>query len=505
MSTFPWIRNARAGHAVAATAVILAAGGLVLLRSAAATRGRSAGATAMDARSATSASPAARRLEPGAAGFAGPGAHGSLALSHSRVLAGGERRIFLDVRLEGDARDREKERAPLSLAVVLDHSGSMEGEKLDQARSAVIRLVRDMRDDDEISVVAYDEDSTVIQRLAPVGEVRARLIDRLGRIRAGGGTSIPTGLTAGLATLREAGRGRVRRVVLVSDGLDGSRAESTRLAQQSFEGGVTTSSLGIGLDFDEGYLGALAGSGHGNFGFVKEASSLSGFLARELEETASTTVEHASVHLTLPKGVRFVRAFGADAGLTRDAWDARDAWDGQGQRDGEVDLKLGALFAGDERRALVELATTLAVGDVRALAGSARWTRVGGEACEVPLPLFEVVATDDAKSVEASRNGAVFARVTSVLASERQLAANDAYAKGDTAKADGLVAENVRDLDLAAKSAPPKAKAALEAQRSSYESAKKGFGSIAPASEAGRAMTKSAAAKEIANVGRGSY
>jgi Ca-activated chloride channel family protein len=489
MSMTSWMRPSRVRRGVASTALILAAGGLILYRTAAASRGLTA--HELPTRAAPNAGEGARlNASAGAASFAGPGAHGTVALSHAKVLAGGERQLYLEVRVSGDASAEAKERAPLSLAVVLDRSGSMDGDKLEEAKRSVIQLVRDMRDTDEIAVVTYDDASAVLQPLARVGDVRASLVDALSAIRSGGGTAIPKGLDAGIATLRDARKGRVRRVVLVSDGLDATRAEAERTAQQSFEAGVTTSSLGIGLDFDESYLGALARAGHGNFGFVKDASSLSAFLGRELRETALTTVQHASVHLKLPKGVRFVRALGGDATSVGE--------------DG-IDLKLGALFAGDERRALVQLAANLDAGDVRALAGTASWTRVGGSAFAVDLPRLEVAATNDAKLAEESRNGAVFASVTSVLASERQLAAADAYSKGDTAKADALVAESVRDLGVAPKGAPPMAKAALDAQKSSYEVTKRDFGSIAPTSTAGRAMTKSAAAREIANVGRSSY
>ena len=84
------------------------------------------------------------------------------------------------------------------------------------------------------------------------------------------------------------------------------------IARQSAEQGVTISSLGVGLDFDEAYMGAVARSGRGNFVFVSDAAALATFLKRELKETATTTVEKAEVRLKLPEGVLFVRATGAD-------------------------------------------------------------------------------------------------------------------------------------------------------------------------------------------------
>src|SRR5262245_55271773 len=99
----------------------------------------------------------------------------------------------------------------------------MTGDKIEEAKQSVIQLVRDMRDNDAVALVRYSDDAQLIQPLARVGDVRTDLIRRIRTIEAGGGTEIPRGLQTGLRELGDAGRGRVRRVVLVSDGLDSSR------------------------------------------------------------------------------------------------------------------------------------------------------------------------------------------------------------------------------------------------------------------------------------------
>jgi Ca-activated chloride channel family protein len=91
--------------------------------------------------------------------FTGPGAHGQVALSHTKVLAGSGESVFAEVKLTADAADGVKERAPLALVVVLDTSGSMEGEKLERAKDSVQGLMRDMRDGDEIAFVRYSSDA----------------------------------------------------------------------------------------------------------------------------------------------------------------------------------------------------------------------------------------------------------------------------------------------------------------------------------------------------------
>src|SRR5690606_26239891 len=126
--------------------------------------------------------------------------------------------------------------------------------------------------------------------------------------------------------------------------------------------GVTISSMGIGLDFDESYMGGVARAGRGNFAFVKDASALAGFLQRELKEGATTTIESARATLRLPSGVRAVRAVGAELHPTEG---------------GGVELAMGSLFAGDERRVIIELTGDLPAGEQRELKASLTWSRVG--------------------------------------------------------------------------------------------------------------------------------
>lgn len=320
-----WLRSPKLRRALALSSVVLATGGLVLHKA------HPAGDAARAALSVNGTSTVR---------FQGPGARGTFAISHTLVHAGETTPLFAEVRLIADRPSGERERAPASLAIVLDTSGSMRGAKLEDAKRSVLRLVDAMRDDDEIALVRYADDSALVQPLARVGDVRAALTSRVRALTAGGGTNIPSGLSRGLQALDEARASRARRVVLVSDGLDGTRARAEDLARAGSRRNITVSSLGVGLDFDHRYMASVAEIGQGNFAFIEEGGSLGGFLDRELRETSQTTIEDARVTLDLPDGLRFVGATGAEVSA----------------RGGSVELRLGALFAGDERRVIVELA-----------------------------------------------------------------------------------------------------------------------------------------------------
>ncbi len=478
MSIRRFVEAPRVRRGLAASVVVLAAGGLVLFRSPA------------DARVAVVqvAHGDTAPLGPSSVSFTAPGGHGTLGLSHSRLLAGGERRLYAELKLTADEVDKARERAPLSLAIVLDTSGSMDGEKIERARDAVKKLLRDMREDDEIAFVRYSSDSELVQPLARVGSVRGELLRRIDAMSAGGGTNIAPALSQGTRALAEAGKGRVRRVVLVSDGLDSTRPQSEATARDSAERGVTVSSMGIGLDFDEAYMGAVARIGHGNFGFVKDADTLTTFLRRELEETATTTLEGATARIPLPRGFRFVRAAGADARVVDDGT--------------AVELRMGSLFGGDQRRVVLELAGRVDAGEVRGIDAQVGWSRVAGGAADVKLGRLEVTGTDDARAVEEGRDGAIWADAMSALASIRQLEATEAYTRGETARAQALIDENLADLGGAAAAAPPAASAALHNQMQVYEQTREQFGRAQAGSAEGKTAAKAAAERDLGNVSR---
>jgi Ca-activated chloride channel family protein len=418
-----------------------------------------------------------------AVSFSGPGAHGTFSLSHSKVLSGTSNAVYGELRLSADQdSEQAKVRAPISMAVVLDTSGSMSGEKIEDAKKSVLRLLADMRDEDEIAMVRYSTTSEVIQPLARVGSVRSSLASRIRELTADGGTNIPDGLRGGLRTLDEASKGRVKRIVLVSDGLDSTRTQAENLARNSFSSGITVSSLGIGNDFDEAYMGAVAQNGHGNFAFIKEGTSLANFLKRELEESSKTTIENARVQVTLPPGMHFVSATGADATVNGNT----------------VDLRIGALFAGDEQRIILELTSDGTSANVNA---TASWNRVGGDGATASIPTLSVVATNDSSDVEKGRDGKVFASAVSVTSSKRQLEAADAFARGDVQRAQTIAAANEVALSNAA-AAAPEAAPAIMAQKNAYSEQKKGFATLAPASPKAKVMAKSAAEKDMGNLRR---
>jgi Ca-activated chloride channel family protein len=466
-------------RAVAGGAVALAASGIVLLR---AERDQQSSGGAISPQVTTQSRPGGAP----SAEFRGPAAHGRIALSQGAVMANGEQHVFADIRLAADRAATASAPRPVALAVVLDVSGSMSGEKLAQAKTSVLQLVERMRPTDQIALVTYSDSVRVVQPLAPVSAVRDSLRMTIPTIQIEGGTNIPAGIAAGAQSLAFAATGLVRRIVLVSDGqdtsgrpLEGVRAEVRQRADQ----GVTVSTLGIGTDYSESYMTALADSGRGNYEFLRTGNELASFLTRELDQANNTTVERAVAEVTLPAGWRLERAIGSEA---------------QGHS-GTISLPVGALFAGDERRVVLDLVVPAsAVGAVFDLGFRGSWhavatqqdVRVGDGHLAV-----RVVGTE--QEAVASRDMGVFAESQSAVLALRQRDAVEAWRSGDVRRAQSIAAANIvalQGLQRAAPSAAP----ALARQANTYAAENSAFGAMSAASESGRAFGLSSNARHRA-------
>jgi Ca-activated chloride channel family protein len=274
----------------------------------------------------------------------GPAIDGVLAFGEGALLARGSSDVYAELRLTGLAAESTAPRAPVALAVVIDHSGSMMGEKMQQADEAVVSLLSHMRDDDWLSVTVYDDAAEVLQPLARVATLRETLPAVVRRVQADGGTNIPLGLDLGATTLGAAPAGSIRRVVLLSDGIDGSGESlasiegriSTRATDRT-----TTSALGIGIDYDERVMSGIAEAGHGNYAFLQREEMLAPFLARELDQATSTVADSVVAEVDLPAGVSLVEAHGATI-----------------ERAGSsVRIPIGSIWAGERRKVVLHLAS----------------------------------------------------------------------------------------------------------------------------------------------------
>src|SRR5688572_26998746 len=86
------------------------------------------------------------------------------------------------------------DRAPLNLALILDRSGSMQGDKLRYVQQAACHVLDLLDERDRVAVVAYDDQVNLIAASAPItAQARERLKQQINALRPGGWTDLAGG------------------------------------------------------------------------------------------------------------------------------------------------------------------------------------------------------------------------------------------------------------------------------------------------------------------------
>lgn len=205
---------------------------------------------------------------------------------------------------------------PLNLAVVIDRSGSMKGDRIANAMNAAVTALERMRDGDSISVVSFDTSAQVVVPPTRVSAGNRSSIEAAIRsIRLGGDTCISCGLEEGMRQLdlTSLGADRMSRMILLSDGatnngirdMPGMRALANRMRNR----GVTISTIGVDVDFDEKMMAAIANEANGRHYFVANAAGLPAVFGQEFDDLLASVAKDAELAIQLAPGVEVAEVF----------------------------------------------------------------------------------------------------------------------------------------------------------------------------------------------------
>ncbi|WP_437564818.1 vWA domain-containing protein [Sorangium sp. So ce542] len=294
-------------------------------------------------------------------------------VGHARLPRSAQETFLMFEVRSDDAPARAQAQANLSL--VIDRSGSMKGTRLTNAVQAATTAVGRMNDGDVVSVVTFDTRTTVVVPPTTVGpDTRGRILAGVRGISLGGDTCISCGIEEGLSLLAQAGGG-VSRMLVLSDGdanhgvrdLPGFRA----IAQRARDRGVSITTIGVDVDYNEKILSAIALDSNGRHYFVENDAALARIFEAEAEQLTASVANGAELAIALAPGVTLDRVF--DRSFRR----AGD----------QVIVPLGAFAAGEVKTVLLKVR----------LGGLGDGARGASPIADVGLTYRDLVAKTDAR------------------------------------------------------------------------------------------------------------
>ena len=360
--------------------------------------------------------------------------------AYSVLKTGEKQTAWMRVGLTGFHLKPEGERAPINVAIVLDRSGSMQGEKIEKAREAAINALDLLKPTDIVSIIAYDTDVSVLvtDKEQVVGVIRG--------IQANGNTALFGGVSKGAAEVRKfLDDKHVNRIILLSDGLanvgPSSPGELGDLGTSLKKENISVSTLGLGSGYNEDLMVNLAGKSGGNHQFIENAAELASIFRREFDEALSVVAQEIDLKIEIPEGIRPVRVLG-------------NAADINGQ---SVVTRLAQVYSDQQKHVVIEVEIPASMA-IEATDGNdeikpvtlAKVAVTYANMCNHKSESLEgsisVSFSSDDEKVKASRDNSVMADVVGLLANERNKLATQFLDQGDIEACRKTLQENASYL-----------------------------------------------------------
>jgi len=375
-------------------------------------------------------------------------------LAQAVMQTGEGHKTYLRVALKGCDPPPSRERVPVNVALVIDRSGSMAGERLAQARAAASLAIERLGPADVASVVTFDHAAQLLVAAQQVAD-RTLFIERIGRISPGGSTAIHDGVLLGAVEVRKfKDARRLNRVVLLSDGQAnvGPRHPSdfAALGAALVAEGISVSTIGLGAGYNEDLMLELARASDGNHAFARDPTDLITIFNKEFDDALNTCAQTVAVTIELEPGARVLRALSREGVI-----EGRSAT-----------FRFNQVYAATEHYVLVELeldpALAAGVGERELGVVSVGYAPPNGQTRHTLKAPIHVSFSASEQAIAAGRDGKVEEAVLEQITRQRALEAVRLKDAGNANQARQLLLENAKALDAFLATAPTSAARLIE-------------------------------------------
>ena len=312
------------------------------------------------------------------------------------------------------------DRPAVNLALVLDRSGSMFGDRIARAREAAIAAVQRLDERDYVSVVVFDDRIDVLAGAQTASEAnKAAIVEKLRTVEARGSTAIFGGVSAGASEIRKnLARKLVNRIVLLSDGEanvgPSSPEELGLLGASLVKEGVSVSTLGVGLGYNENLMATLATRSDGNTYFIENGDDVPRIFDAELGDAFQVAARDVKLSVRF-RDAHPVELIGRDGRI----------------EDGVVSVDFNQIYSRQEKYVLVRTEFPVGKdGETREFAAAeVSWVLPGSDAAGSAAATGSVAFSADAAKVKASADAKVLVqsvKTQNALRTQRALELNAA-------------------------------------------------------------------------------
>ncbi len=229
------------------------------------------------------------------------------------VLLGETQVVYMLAEIFPDARANEhksQNEARLNLTLVLDRSNSMQGIRLEKVKVAAHQIIDQMREDDVLSIVSFNDRAEVVIEATTVRE-RSTLKARVSMMSAFGGTEIGQGLKLGLEQNRKFLAPRlVNHIIMLTDGHTyGDQDFTLGLAREAADAGISISAMGLGQEWNDKFMDSIASATGGSTSYINSAGGVVRFLNDRVRGLANTFAERVTLSVAPDPDIKLESAF----------------------------------------------------------------------------------------------------------------------------------------------------------------------------------------------------